>query len=75
MNDVLIQLTGLWINEDKNGGRYMAGSLNQNVKILIFANKFKKTGSKEPDYLVYLAPVKRKEEKSEESDSRDDLPF
>lgn len=59
--DDKIKVTGLWVNEARNGDRYLSGTLNPIVKILIFPNAFKEDGSSDPDYYMYFAPKEKKD--------------
>ena len=73
----LIELSGLWTGQDKNGNPMMTGSIG-NASILITKNTFKEEGSNQPDYNLYLAPVEKKEEGAEElppTRPKDDIPF
>ena len=54
----MIRLTGLWKNNKQDGTQYLAGNINQNMRIVIFQNDRKKKDS-EPDYTVYLAENKK----------------
>lgn len=58
--DSIIHLTGIWINESKNKGVYMQGSLGHS-KLLIFKNKNKRKET-DPDFNMYIAPRNRKRE-------------
>ena len=75
----LVEITGLWINETQGGVKYFSGYMG-NAKILIFKNKFKET-EKHPDYKMYVAENKKKEEQASQPESTpepeagDDLPF
>lgn len=61
MNDSkLIEITGLWKQETKNGEVYLTGNWGR-TKVLVFVNKHKKPDSKEPDYRAFLAPNEPKE--------------
>jgi hypothetical protein len=48
---------GLWLNEGKNGKKYMSGSVN-GQKIIIFKNDFKQEGDKSPDYKIFESTPK-----------------
>lgn len=50
----LIQLTGLWSKKDKKGRTFLTGRLGS-ADIVIFRNDYKKEGSKQPDYRIYLS--------------------
>lgn len=58
----MIELTGLWINKNKDGKTYMKGSLGQGT-VLIFKNETKEEGSNQPDYRMLLAEKTKKEER------------
>lgn len=69
--DVLIEIAALWENEGKDG-TYFSGSLN-GAKLLVFKNKFKEKDS-HPDWKVYVAPKKPKEQPA--ADTQDEeVPF
>lgn len=57
---MMVQLTGMWLNESASGEKYMKGKLNGN-DVLLFKNKHK-TEDKHPDYVLYLAPYQKREE-------------
>jgi|TARA_R100000656_G_scaffold21193_1_gene18863 hypothetical protein len=57
---IMIELTGLWLNKDKEGKTYMKGSLGQGT-VLIFKNEKKEEGSNQPDYKMLLAEKTKKE--------------
>ena len=74
----MIPLTGLWKNTTKDGKTYMSGNLG-GAKVMIFANSYK-TEDKHPDYQLYIAENKKKEEtksevKSDPAYSSDSIPF
>jgi len=58
-----VKLTGLWKNIGKEGKTYLSGSLG-GVRVLVFANEFKKT-EKDPDYNLFFSPKEEKESKPE----------
>lgn len=60
MDSKLLNVTGLWKNEDSKGNTYLAGNWG-NVKVLIFVNKSKDPNSKQPDYNMCIAPQEKKE--------------
>ena len=49
------KLSGLWLNETKNGQKYFSGK-NDGFKYTIFKNGFKEKDS-QPDYILYREPV------------------
>lgn len=55
----LIQITGLWLNEDKNGNPYFTGYMG-NAKLLIFKNQYKEE-EKHPDYIMSIGENRKKE--------------
>jgi hypothetical protein len=55
----MIKLTGVWANKDKNNETYFSGNLG-NARLVMLKNSFKKEGSKEPDYNLYLDESTRK---------------
>lgn len=71
MEKNMINLTGLWINESKNGDTYLAGNIGA-AKLMVFKNNRKQEGSKQPDYYVTLAPYEPKEKKDAPAS---DIPF
>lgn len=58
----LVQVCALWKNKTKEGKDYLSGYLGD-AKVLIFANKHKRAGSKDPDCHMYLSPGKRQQER------------
>lgn len=68
-NKGLIEISGLWANKTKNGDLMFSGTLGL-VQILIFKNKYKKEGSKEPDFRLY---VSRKDSDVQVSDVQEEL--
>lgn len=70
-----IKLTGLWLNEDKDGNKYMAGNVNSNMKVLIYKNSYKKDGSNDPDYVAYLVPIESKDKKVNQPKEDEEAPF
>ena len=50
----LMKLTGLWIGKDKNGNTYLEGTVSPSLKLMVFKNRRKNSGSKEPDFEAYL---------------------
>ena len=57
----MLEIAAVWENIDKNGKKYFSGNLG-NSKLLILQNKYKKEGSKEPDYRVVICEKPKKEE-------------
>jgi hypothetical protein len=52
----MLKLTGLWVNETKDGNQMMSGYLS-NARILILKNREKVEGSREHDYFMFLVPA------------------
>lgn len=63
----MIQIGGLWKNKTSAGKPYLAGYLG-NARLLVFPNGFKKE-DKQPDYVLYVAPGKPREDDSFDPDS------
>lgn len=59
-----VRLTGLWKEEGKDGSSYLAGSLSPTSRLLIFRQTDKKS-EKAPDYVAYLVPAEKKEQKQQ----------
>ena len=49
----LVPIGGLWANEDREGKTFLSGYLGD-ARVLVFKNKFKKPGEKQPDYRMYV---------------------
>lgn len=74
----LVKLTALWVNETRQGKKYMSGYLGDS-RVLMFKNEHK-TEDKHPDYVLYVAPKDAKKEVKEETQPAtesfdDDMPF
>ena len=65
---VKIPITGLWRNATEQGSTYLSGNLG-NARIMIFSNGFKKEGTKQPDYIMYLMPGTPKPKSGSTDDS------
>lgn len=71
----LIKITGLWESVDKNGNPVLSGNLG-GARVTIFKNTFKEAGSNQPDYNLYIAENKRRDEDSNSGSRVDeDVPF
>ena len=74
-----VGLGGLWQQTDKNGNKYLSGSLGF-AKLLIFPNR-NKTHDNQPDYSMVLVEKQRKEDDPQRGKTQpqpltdDDLPF
>lgn len=70
----LVKIAALWLNEGKDGKKFMAGYLGD-AKLLVFRNNYKEE-DKHPDYIVYVAAKEKKKDDALESDPADDpIPF
>lgn len=58
----LIRLTGLWKGQTKAGGTMLSGSFSPSSKLIILPNN-KKEKESDPDYIAFLAPAEKKEDK------------
>ena len=63
----MIRLGGLWENQSAAGTTYLSGTLGGG-KLLAFRNTFKKDGSNDPDWILYIAP--RAERRDDEDTTR-----
>jgi len=69
-----IKLSGLWLNETKNGQKYFSGS-NNGQKYTIFKNSFKEKDS-QPDYNLYVEPLEQEQNAPDPSaPDTNELPF
>jgi len=71
----MIKLCGLWISKTDQGATYMNGGLTYSSNLLIFKNKYKEEGDKNPDYIAYVAEKQKKEAESTTSNGDSDVPF
>jgi hypothetical protein len=70
----LVRLTGLWVNETKDGKKYFSGSLGA-ARVVIFKNDHKET-DKHPDYILYLSPSDKKgSNNKQQAEEYEDIPF
>lgn len=69
-NGGLIRLTGLWKNETKKGGAYLAGSFNPSLRLVIFPND-RKERENDPDFIAYLSPNERQESDGQKKRAND----
>jgi hypothetical protein len=60
----LIRLTGLWKNQTKAGDTMLSGSMSPTSKLIILPNNRKQKDS-EPDYIAFMAPHEKQEQKPE----------
>lgn len=56
-NQPMLTLGGLWVNEDKNGNKFMSGTLGM-LRLLIFKNTNKQS-DKSPDYWIKVVEKPR----------------
>lgn len=64
MDSNIINVTGLWIQTDSNGNDYLSGNWG-GLKVLIFKNKEKEPGSKQPDYRMCFSETYKNNKESE----------
>ena len=64
----LVELTGLWENTAKDKSTYLKGSMGQ-ATMLVFANKQKREGTKDPDYKAYLCRKPKSKNKPADVDT------
>lgn len=57
----LVKIGALWKGEDQNGNPKLTGKLGD-ARLLVLKNTYKEEGSKQPDYVVYVAKAQKKEE-------------
>tara|TARA_R110000737_G_scaffold245770_1_gene256323 strand:+ start:70 stop:300 length:231 start_codon:yes stop_codon:yes gene_type:complete len=74
-DSTLLKMMGLWVSQDKNGNDYFSAPYTHGTKILIYKNTYKKEGSNEPDYNVYISPNKKKVTENEAINLEEDVPF
>ncbi len=71
----MIEIGGIWQNESKDGVVYFSGYLN-GAQMLIFKNGYKKEGSREPDYKMYVKKAKPKvADAIKQEDTQPDVTF
>jgi len=61
----LIRLTGLWKSQTKAGATMLSGSISPTSKLVILPNS-KKQKDSEPDYIAFIAPYEKQEQKQPE---------
>jgi uncharacterized protein (DUF736 family) len=66
----LVKLTGLWKDTDKKGQSYLRGKINNNAKIVIMKNLYKRDDN-DPDFNLYVTGVEIKKEKNSSEQSND----
>ena len=63
----MIPITGLWLNESKNGEKYFSGYMGS-AKVLIFKNKFKEREN-QPDYVLYVTANPKQQDDQDKQDT------
>jgi len=58
----LIRITGLWKSQTKAGETMLSGAVSATSRLLILPNS-KKEKDSDPDYIAFLAPAEKKEDK------------
>ena len=66
-----VEIAGLWTGEDKNGNPKMSGGSGK-TNYHILKNTFKKEGSNEPDYRLFISQKPRPESNGGAGYSRPD---
>ena len=66
--DDMLRLGPAWLNTSAKGTKYIKGSLNNNVDILLFKNE-KKQRESDPDYNVFLSERPKRDLKKEATKS------
>ncbi len=66
MQNDMVSLGGLWKETSQSGNTYLSGSLG-GAKLMIFQNKNKEEGSRQPDYYMKLANKQKPQEGAESS--------
>ena len=62
----MVSLGGLWKETSQAGNTYLSGSLG-GAKLMIFPNKKKEEGTRQPDYYMKLANKQKPQEDKESS--------
>jgi len=58
----LIRITGLWKSQTKAGETMLSGAVSATSRLLILPNN-KKERESDPDYIAFLAPAEKKEDR------------
>ena len=66
----LVKVGAVWLSQDRT---YMSGKFGD-AKLLIFKNKFKKEGSKQPDFNMFVAPYEKNENGNAPADYANNAP-
>lgn len=69
MSDFGTKLASLWVNKSQNGSEYFSGDFTFGTQVQIWPNKFKRAGSKDPDYNLILVQKKKKEVNGEKTEA------
>ena len=73
-NEKREKVSGLWINQTKNGDTYFSGK-NEGFKYVIFKNGFKEKDN-QPDYILYREPVEQQQNAPySPAPKTDEIPF
>lgn len=73
MDNKMIKISGLWKNDSKTGSQYLSGNVNGNCRYLILPNSYKKDGSNEPDFVLYMTEAFTKNNKSKPNNDQFEL--
>ena len=60
-----VKLTGLWVNETKDGTKFMSGGAGS-ARYSIWPNKFAKPNSTDPTHILYVEAPMKKESSDDE---------
>jgi len=69
----MIKLCGLWKNQAKDGKVYYSGGLSYSTNLLLFPNKYKEKGDKNPELILYISKKEKKKKESESTQDPDSL--
>jgi len=73
----MIKLGALWVSKTKEGEKILSGQINQDTRIVILKNGFKKEDG-QPDFYLYAQPNERKSKGSKapaREAQEEDAPF
>jgi uncharacterized protein (DUF736 family) len=70
----LIKLGALWRPRNENSKAVLTGSVNQDMRIVIMPNGFKKKDN-DPDFIIYLSKAEKKDQEKPRAQADEDIPF